>query len=81
MDLTKKISFKLIVAACEGNGIGKGGNLPWRLQSEMAYFAKMTKTTEDSTKKNAVIMGRKTWQSIPEKFRTVLFLILVQPFI
>jgi len=69
MDLTKKISCKLIVAACEGNGIGKSGNLPWRLKSEMAYFAKMTKTTEDSTKKNAVIMGRKTWQSIPEKFR------------
>jgi len=69
MDITKKISFKLIVAACEGNGIGKSGNLPWRLKSEMAYFAKMTKTTEDSTKKNAVIMGRKTWQSIPEKFR------------
>ncbi|KAB7504583.1 Viral dihydrofolate reductase [Armadillidium nasatum] len=35
----------------------------------MKHFTKMTKTTEDSTKKNAVIMGRNTWQSIPEKFR------------
>ena len=35
----------------------------------MKYFSRMTKTTKDSTKKNAVLMGRKTWESIPEKFR------------
>ena len=61
--------LKLIVAVCEGNGIGKGGNLPWRLKSEMAYFARMTKTVQDPSKRNAVIMGRRTWQSIPDKFR------------
>lgn len=33
----------------------------------MAIFAKLTKFTQDSTKNNAVIMGRKTWESIPEK--------------
>jgi dihydrofolate reductase len=35
----------------------------------MAYFARMTKRTKDSSKQNAVIMGRKTWESIPDKKR------------
>lgn len=59
----------LIVAACEGMGIGINGGLPWRLKEEVKYFARMTKTVQDPKKKNAVIMGRKTWESIPEKFR------------
>lgn len=45
------------------------GSLPWKLKKEMRYFAKMTKSTEDPTKKNAVIMGRKTYESIPSSFR------------
>lgn len=35
----------------------------------MAHFSRITKRTKDSTKQNAVIMGRKTWESIPEKKR------------
>lgn len=34
----------------------------------MAYFARVTANAPDGTK-NAVIMGRKTWESIPTKFR------------
>ena len=34
-------------------------------RNEMTYFANQTKSTADNSKKNAVIMGRKTWQSIP----------------
>ena len=51
----------MIVAACEGNGIGKGGSLPWRLPKEMKYFAKMTKDTEDKSKK--VSMGHRAQTS------------------
>lgn len=58
----------LIVAATSTNGIGKGGQLPWRLPKEMAYFAKVTSTAPEG-KTNAVIMGRNTWESIPLKFR------------
>jgi len=58
----------LIVAATSTNGIGKGGQLPWRLPKEMAYFARVT-TTAPEGKKNAVIMGRNTWESIPYKFK------------
>ena len=63
------MKVNLIVAACEGMGIGLNGTLPWRLKEEMKYFSKMTKSVSCSDKRNAVIMGRKTWLSIPEKFR------------
>jgi len=58
----------LIVAATSTNGIGKGGQLSWRLPKEMAYFAKVTSAAPEG-KTNAVIMGRKTWESIPPKFK------------
>ncbi|CAM9664111.1 unnamed protein product, partial [Hapterophycus canaliculatus] len=70
-------SFVVIVAATAGSlGIGKNGALPWRLAADMAYFKRCTSTptvssgaTATTDKVNAVIMGRKTWQSIPERFR------------
>ena len=58
----------VIVAATVSNGIGQSSRLPWRLPQEMAYFARVTSNAPDGTK-NAVIMGRKTWESIPTKFR------------
>lgn len=35
----------------------------------MEYFREVTTTTLASNKQNAVIMGRRTWESIPPKFR------------
>ncbi|PNF19594.1 hypothetical protein B7P43_G16863 [Cryptotermes secundus] len=66
-----KLRFKLnlIVADSENMGIGINGDLPWRLRIEMAHFSRMTNRTKDSTKQNAVILGRKTWEAIPEKKR------------
>ncbi|XP_063591133.1 dihydrofolate reductase-like [Penaeus indicus] len=61
--------LNIIVAACENQGIGINGELPWRLREEMKYFSRMTKMTKSSEKQNAVMMGRKTWESIPDKFR------------
>ena len=64
------MKFNLIVAACgKSLGIGLNGELPWKLKSEMKYFAETTSKTKDIDKINAVIMGRKTWESIPLKFR------------
>ena len=44
--------------------IGRGNDIPWRgkLPADMAHFQKLTM---DST----VVMGRKTWESIPLKYR------------
>jgi dihydrofolate reductase/thymidylate synthase len=65
-------TLSIIVAATPKGGIGKDGALPWRLPEDMAHFKRVTcAVSEDgpAKKSNAVIMGRKTWESIPEKFR------------
>ncbi|KAH0954858.1 hypothetical protein HN011_010138 [Eciton burchellii] len=61
--------LELIAAACENMGIGINGQLPWRLKSEMAFFTHMTTHTKDANKKNVVLMGRRTWDCIPDKYR------------
>ncbi|XP_010783435.1 dihydrofolate reductase, partial [Notothenia coriiceps] len=61
-----------IVAVCPDLGIGMDGQLPWhpvRLNNEFKHFRKMTATPSVEGKQNVVIMGRKTWFSIPEKNR------------
>ncbi|GAA6021606.1 hypothetical protein JCM11491_001234 [Sporobolomyces phaffii] len=67
------LSLTLIVAATRSNAIGCDSSLPWRLSKEMAYFARMTKGEQTerpgADERNAVIMGRKSWEGIPAKFR------------
>ncbi|GEQ68861.1 hypothetical protein JCM33374_g2530 [Metschnikowia sp. JCM 33374] len=59
----------LIVAALQPEfGIGAKGKLPWRLKQEIKYFRDVTSKSREGYV-NAVIMGRKTWDSIPTKFR------------
>jgi dihydrofolate reductase len=55
----------IIVAIDENYGIGKSNSIPWNLPEDLKYFKEIT-TNE---KNNVVIMGRKTWESIPIKFR------------
>ncbi|XDT05183.1 Dihydrofolate reductase (DHFR) domain signature [Nakaseomyces glabratus] len=59
----------IVAALLPEMGIGFQGNLPWRLAKEMKYFREVTTLTNDNSKQNVVIMGRKTWESIPQKFR------------
>ncbi|KAJ4424707.1 hypothetical protein N0V82_000635 [Gnomoniopsis sp. IMI 355080] len=67
------LELTLVLAATRDMGIGLRGTLPWTgLKKEMAYFARITKRLPPSVDPpaiNAVIMGRKTWDSIPPKFR------------
>lgn len=64
-----------LILACDKNfGIGKNNDLPWagKLKNEMKYFAATTKNVPPmyvNKAQNAVIMGRKTWESLPVKFR------------
>ncbi|KAM6148891.1 dihydrofolate reductase isoform 1-T1 [Erethizon dorsatum] len=63
-------SLNCIVAVSQNMGIGRNGRLPWPpLRNEYKYFQRMTTTTCVEGKQNLVIMGRKTWFSIPEKNR------------
>ena len=59
----------IIVALDKNNGIGKDGDIPWKLKGDMKFFKEITSKTEDESKQNMLIMGRKTWESIPERFR------------
>lgn len=51
-----------IVAMDEGRVIGREGGLPWHLPEDLAHFKRLTSG-------HIVIMGRKTWDSLPPKFR------------
>lgn len=62
------LPVSVIVASTNKGGIGKNGSIPWQIPDDMAYFKKVT-TNAPEGKINAVIMGRKTWDSIPAKFR------------
>lgn len=64
-----KNCFDIIVAMDLNSGIGKAGGLPWHLPADLKHFKQVTTTTHSPSRKNAVIMGRKTWESLPEKFR------------
>lgn len=48
-----------IVAKSSNNVIGKGNDLPWRIPQDMKWFRK-------STMGKPVIMGRKTFASLPK---------------
>jgi dihydrofolate reductase len=57
--------LSLIAAMTPDRVIGSGGKLPWRLPSDLKRFKRLT-TDHPS------IMGRKTWESIPDKFRPLV---------
>ena len=52
----------LIWAQARNRVIGKNGVMPWHLPEDLAHFKRVTLN-------QPVIMGRKTWDSIPPKFR------------
>ena len=52
----------MIWAQARGGVIGEAGDMPWRLPEDMARFKAVTMG-------HPVIMGRRTWESFPERFR------------
>lgn len=50
----------LVFARARNGVIGRGGTLPWRLKSDLALF-------KATTLFKPVIMGRRTWDSLPKK--------------
>ena len=63
------IPLNIVVAVDTKNGIGKDGELPWDLTGDLKHFREVTSTTRSPKKKNVVVMGRKTWDSIPGEYR------------
>jgi dihydrofolate reductase len=56
------MTISMIAAVARNRVIGKRNRLPWSLPDDMKYFMQ-------TTKGHPVIMGRKNYDSIPEKFR------------
>ena len=54
--------ISIIVAVSENNVIGRNNDLPWHLPADMKYF-------KDTTMGHCVVMGRKNFHSIPDKYR------------
>lgn len=54
--------INIIVAYCKNRGIGLKNQLPWYLPKDLKRFKYLTHGDE-----NSVIMGRKTWESLPFK--------------
>lgn len=61
--------FDIIVAADSDDGIGKAGEIQWRLPGDLAFLKRKTTQVTEEGKRNAVIMGRKTWETIPSKWQ------------
>lgn len=57
MSVPVELPVELIVAMARGGAIGRGNALPWRLPDDLKRFKALTSG-------HAVVMGRKTWDSI-----------------
>lgn len=65
--------FKMIVALCRGGGIGFQGTLPWpKIERDLRFFSHMTRSAVFPYN-SAVVMGRKTWESIPSDHQPLPF--------
>ena len=57
-----KMPMTLIAAVSRNGCIGKAGGIPWHIPGGQLVFKQLTLS-------KVVLMGRKTWESIPEKYR------------
>lgn len=54
------MKFTLIAAITRSNVLGNNGGMPWKSKADLARFAQLTAG-------KIIIMGRKTWESLPKK--------------
>ena len=56
------MKLSLVAAVAHGGVIGREGTIPWRIPEDMARFRELTTG-------HTVVMGRRTWDSLPDRFR------------
>jgi len=56
------IRIGLVWAEARGGVIGRDGGMPWHVPEDLAHFRELTTG-------HPVIMGRRTWESFPKRFR------------
>ncbi len=57
---SKPVKVAFVVAVADNGVIGRDGGLPWRLSSDLKLFRRLTMG-------KPIIMGRRTWQSLPKR--------------
>ena len=60
IDTNKKPNLSIIVAQAENRAIGLNGDMPWHLSGDLKRFKQLTMG-------HPVIMGRRTWESLPKR--------------
>jgi dihydrofolate reductase len=60
IDVNKKPSLSIIVAMAQNRAIGKDNDLMWHLSSDLKRFKQLTTG-------HPVVMGRRTWESLPKR--------------
>jgi len=68
----RRFNYKLniVVAYTFGKqGIGCNGSIPWNIPEDLKHFKDITTPKDIDSPINIVIMGRKTWESIPDKHK------------
>jgi dihydrofolate reductase len=56
------VTALLVSAVARGGVIGRDGGIPWRIPEDMQRFRSLTMG-------HPVVMGRRTWESLPDRFR------------
>ncbi len=56
------MKVSLVAALARGGVIGRDGTIPWHLPEDLAHFREVTIG-------HPVVMGRRTWDSLPDRFR------------
>jgi dihydrofolate reductase len=60
IDTNKKLNLSIIVAQAENRAIGLNGDMPWHLRGDLKRFKTLTMG-------HPVVMGRRTWESLPKR--------------
>ena len=59
------MKISVICGMCKGRGIGANGTLPWHFKQDLRFFQRIT--IGNKYQHNGILMGRKTWESLPFK--------------
>ena len=58
-----KTPVTVVVALDDANGIGRDNRLPWTIKNDLKFFRYVTSKVQDPNKQNAIIIGRKTFET------------------
>jgi dihydrofolate reductase/thymidylate synthase len=67
--MSTNIKTNLIVAVDSNWGISKNNQIPWSIKEDSNFFQDVTKRCYIGNKKNATIMGKNTWNALPDNYR------------